>query len=78
MSTDDALPHFDVAATDGAVVRGLSGDLDTAARLCIPCNSGAPAVISRTRRALLLSCTQAIVAEFRRQTLAPDDMGEPR
>jgi hypothetical protein len=38
-----------------------------------PCNSGAPAVIARTRGALLLSCTQASVAELRRQTLAPDD-----
>jgi hypothetical protein len=30
-------------------------------------------VIARTRGALLLSCTQASVAEFRRETLAPDD-----
>jgi hypothetical protein len=38
-----------------------------------PCNSGAPAVISRALVALLLSCARASVAEFRRQTLAPDD-----
>jgi hypothetical protein len=38
-----------------------------------PCNSGAPAVISRPRGALLVSCTQASVAESKRQTLAPDD-----
>src|SRR5215216_4936137 len=38
-----------------------------------PYNSGAPAVISRTRGALLLSWTQASVAEFRRETLAPDE-----
>jgi hypothetical protein len=37
-----------------------------------PCSSGAPALISRAHGALLLSCTQASVAEFRRQTLAPD------
>ena len=43
-----------------------------------PCNSGAPADISRTRRALLLSYTQASVAEFRRETLAPDDERAPR
>ena len=42
-------------------------------RYRVPCNSGAPADTSRTRGALLLSCTQASVAEFRRQTLAPDD-----
>ena len=30
-------------------------------------------MIARTRGALLLSCTQASVAEFRRETLAPDD-----
>jgi hypothetical protein len=42
-------------------------------RCRVPCNSGAPAVISRTRYALLLSCTQASVAELRCQTLAPDD-----
>jgi hypothetical protein len=42
-------------------------------RYRVPCNSRAPAVISRTRGALLLSCTQASVAEFRRQTLAPDE-----
>jgi len=41
-----------------------------------PCNSGA-AVIARTRGALLLSCTQAIVAEFRRQTLGPDEQRAP-
>ena len=40
-------------------------------RYRVPCNSGAPAVIARTRGALLLSCTQASVAEFRRETLAP-------
>jgi hypothetical protein len=39
-------------------------------------NSGAPAVISPTRGALLLSCTQASVAELRRQTLATDDLRE--
>ena len=37
------------------------------------CNSGAPAVISRTRGALLLSRRQASVAEFRRQTFTPDE-----
>jgi phosphohistidine phosphatase SixA len=30
--------------------------------------------LSRTRSALLLSCTQASVAEFRRETLAPDEL----
>ena len=42
-------------------------------RCCFPCNSGAPAVISRARGALLLSCTQASVAEFGRPTPAPDE-----
>jgi hypothetical protein len=32
--------------------------------------------MSGTRGALLLSCTQASVAEFRRKTLAPDDEQE--
>jgi len=36
-----------------------------------------PAVVARTRGALLLSCTQASVAEFRRQTLAPDELTQP-
>ena len=47
-------------------------------RYRVPCNSRAPAVIFCTRGALLLSCTQASVAEFRRQTLAPDDVRVPR
>jgi len=34
---------------------------------------GRAGVIARSRRALLLSRTQAGVAEFRRQTLAPDE-----
>jgi hypothetical protein len=38
-----------------------------------PRNSGTPAVIAGSRGALLLSCTQASVAELRRQTLASDD-----
>jgi hypothetical protein len=38
---------------------------------------GAPAVIARTRGALLLSCTQASVAELRRPTLAPDELRAP-
>jgi hypothetical protein len=36
--------------------------------------SGTPAVISRMRGVLLLSCTQASVAEFRRQTLALNEL----
>ncbi len=47
-------------------------------RFRVPCNSGAPAVIARSGGALLLSCTQASVAEFRRQTLALDDPRERR
>ena len=43
----------------------------------LPCNSGVPAVLSRTRGALLLSCTSASVAESRRQTLAPDEHQAP-
>jgi hypothetical protein len=46
------------------------------ARYRVPCNSGAPAVISRTRGALPRSCTQASVAELRRQTLTPDEQAE--
>jgi hypothetical protein len=45
-------------------------------RSCFPCNSGAPALISRARGALLLSCTQASVADFGRQVLASDDEQE--
>src|SRR3954453_1082023 len=40
-------------------------------------NSGARAVIARSRGALLLSRTQASVAEFRRETLARDELGAP-
>jgi hypothetical protein len=43
-------------------------------RYRVPCNPGARVLISRARGALLLSCTQASVAEFRRQMLAPDDL----
>jgi hypothetical protein len=49
--------------------------------LLLSCNSRSPTVVSRTLGALLLSCTQASVAEYRRQTLAPDDQqkrGTPR
>jgi hypothetical protein len=35
---------------------------------------GRAGVIARARGALLLSCTQASVGEFRRQTLAPDEI----
>jgi hypothetical protein len=44
-----------------------------ACQYCHPCNSGAPAAIPHSRGTLLLSCTQASVAEFRRQTLALDE-----
>ena len=51
----------------------IRGKRQRPVRYRLPCNSGAPAVIARTRGALLLSCTQASVAEFRRETLAPDE-----
>ena len=55
----------------------IRGNAAAIAPLLRPCNSRAPAVIFRTRGALLLSCTQASVAEFRRQALAPDEQQAP-
>ena len=55
----------------------IRGERSRPVRYRLPCNSGAPAVVACTRGALLLSCTQASVAEFRRQALAPDELTRP-
>jgi hypothetical protein len=52
----------------------IRGKQQSRCRYRVPCNSGAPAVVSRARRALLLSCAQGSVADSRRGTPAPDDL----
>ena len=65
-----------VQRKDGCAI-GLSlASLDDGTVAHLP--HGAPPVISRTRPALLLSCTQASVAESRRRTLEPDAAEAPR
>jgi DNA-binding NarL/FixJ family response regulator len=61
-SADDALPHFDVAATNGAVVRCLSVDSDTAARLV------------RSMHSTLASSTGAVA----RLLLSPEAVAQTR